>query len=129
MSHRSEYLFQSLAAFLLCLAVILGAFGAHAFKDILPPGDFLTYQVAVQYQFLHSLGLLVVAHMSLTKPEMKLKFVMWGLALGIFIFCGSLYLIVATQTKAWGAVAPIGGSLWIFSWALLGFKFFKKSNA
>ena len=44
------------------LAVMLGAFGAHALKDKLQSeGNLDTFQTAVQYQFYHTLALLGIA--------------------------------------------------------------------
>src|SRR5262249_46502313 len=51
---------SAIAALLLALAVMLGAFGAHGLKDRLDAYSMDVYQKAVFYHFIHALGLLVV---------------------------------------------------------------------
>ena len=47
-------------AILMALGVLLGAFGAHALKNSLTPEMLAVYKTAVEYQFYHSLGLLLI---------------------------------------------------------------------
>ena len=42
----------------MALSVLFGAFGAHELKTRLTPEMMQVYQIGVQYQFYHSLGLL-----------------------------------------------------------------------
>ena len=109
----------SAAAFLFA-AVALGAFGAHALKARLAPDLMAVYQTAVQYHFLHALGLLAVAILMLQKPESgALAAAAWLLVAGLVIFCGSLYVLALTGTRGWGAVAPVGGTAFLAAWAAL----------
>ncbi len=48
------------AAFVAALAVILGAFGAHALKEKLSPESLQTFETGVRYQFYHAFALLAV---------------------------------------------------------------------
>ena len=43
------------------IAVITGAFAAHALKTRLSPDMFTTFEVAARYQMYHALGLIAVA--------------------------------------------------------------------
>ncbi|CAM5409361.1 hypothetical protein LSPH24S_07933 [Lysinibacillus sphaericus] len=43
------------------LAVALGAFGAHALKDVVDEYGLSIWETAVQYQMFHATGLLVIA--------------------------------------------------------------------
>lgn len=103
-----------------CAAVILGAFGAHALKEILAAtGRVDTYELAVRYQFYHSLALLLVG---LLMGQFGSKFLSYsGLSfcLGIVLFSGSLYVLSFTGKTILGAVTPFGGLLFILGWVFL----------
>lgn len=113
-------LFFSAAAFLGFLAVLAGAFGTHALKHRLSPEALDIFKTAAYYQMVHSLLLLFISE----KPAAQ-KICTLFLA-GIFIFSGSLYLLVFTGTKLWGAVTPIGGLCLLGGWLLLFFYGIKK---
>lgn len=100
------------------LAVALGAFGAHGLKETLG-NDLPTWQTAAQYHLVHTVMLLLTAHSGYRK-SMKL------FALGMVIFCGSLYLLAALKLRWMGAIAPIGGSCLILGWIVLAFEFLKQ---
>ncbi|MFA5245757.1 MAG: DUF423 domain-containing protein, partial [Pedobacter sp.] len=51
------------------LAVILGAFGAHALKALLKPSDLEVWKTAVDYQFYHTLALLFLSAFSRFKTR------------------------------------------------------------
>jgi uncharacterized membrane protein YgdD (TMEM256/DUF423 family) len=103
-------------AIALGLAVMLGAFGAHALRDRLNAYELSVYERAVFYHFIHGLGLLIVS--LLPKPP---SFVCWLLLAGIVIFCGSLYGIAMTGVRALGAITPFGGVAFIAAWFLLAY--------
>lgn len=104
------------------LAVMLGAFGAHAFRASLEAsGRFDTFETAVRYQMYHALALLIVGILLRQLPEATrwLHWAGWGFLAGSLVFSGSLYLICFTGARWWGAVAPIGGTLLIAGWVAL----------
>ena len=116
-----------IAAFLAALAVILGAFGAHAFQaKLAETGRTATYETAVKYHFYHALGLLLVAILT-QQFQQKLQLVKFLLVIGVIIFSGSLYLLCATGITWLGAITPIGGASLITAWLLLAWNFIKKS--
>ncbi len=43
----------------------------------------------------------------------------WAFIGGVIVFSGSLYLLVATGARWWGAVTPVGGLAMIAGWVLL----------
>jgi uncharacterized membrane protein YgdD (TMEM256/DUF423 family) len=101
------------------LAVLLGAFGAHAMRGRLTPDMLAVYQTGVQYHFWHALGLLAIALTLAHFPEAQgLKWAGWLMLAGILIFSGSLYLLAVTGMRWLGAITPIGGSAFIVAWAL-----------
>ncbi|MGH8746204.1 MAG: DUF423 domain-containing protein [Burkholderiales bacterium] len=113
-------LFVAVGAAMAALAVILGAFGAHALKARLPAEMLDVYRTAVQYHFWHSLGVLTVGlTLQLSPKSGWLLAAGWMLTTGIVLFCGSLYLLALTGTKWLGAVTPLGGVAFILGWAAL----------
>lgn len=98
------------------LSVAFGAFGAHALKQRLTPDMLDIFHTAVQYQFYHSLalvllGLFVARTGSATGAA-------WAFTLGILVFSGSLYVLALTGMKWLGAITPIGGVAFMVGWAL-----------
>jgi uncharacterized membrane protein YgdD (TMEM256/DUF423 family) len=108
------------AAVALAVAVVLGAFGAHAVKNQLAPELFAVYQTAVQYHFWHALGLLGVGILMAQWPTARaLAWTAWLLIAGLFFFCGSLYALALTGTSWIGVLTPIGGAAFIAAWLVL----------
>ncbi|MGB8337774.1 MAG: DUF423 domain-containing protein [Burkholderiales bacterium] len=102
------------------LAVVIGAFGAHALKNELSADMLAIFQTGVQYHFYHALGLLAVGLVATQIPEStSLKYSGWLMFVGIVIFSGSLYLLSITETRWLGAITPIGGVAFIAAWLLL----------
>jgi uncharacterized membrane protein YgdD (TMEM256/DUF423 family) len=108
------------------LAVSLGAFGAHALKKVLSTEMLAIYQTGVEYQFYHSLGLLLIG---LIGFQVKSKLIGWSgilLIAGIVVFSGSLYVLTLSGIKAFGAITPVGGLSFIAGWICLAVALLKK---
>ncbi|MEX2511777.1 MAG: DUF423 domain-containing protein [Cyclobacteriaceae bacterium] len=103
------------------LAVIFGAFGAHALAPFLVQhGREATYHTAVEYHFYHSLALVLTGILSHLFPENpKFQYSAWFFIAGICIFSGSLYLLCLTQISWLGAITPVGGLSFILGWVFL----------
>lgn len=113
-------LFASLGSINALIAVMLGAFGAHALKGRLSPDMIEIFQTGVQYHFYHALGLLAVGVIAYHLPDSGwLKWSGWLMLAGIIIFSGSLYILSTTGIKWLGAITPIGGTAFIVAWILL----------
>lgn len=111
-------------------AIILGAFGAHALKNVLTAEQLVSFETGVKYQMYHALFLLFLG-MNTHLPLKTKKTILTLIILGIIFFSGSIYLlstkaVTGIDFKAIGIVTPIGGSLLIAAWAVLTFNFFKK---
>ncbi|GET34553.1 DUF423 domain-containing protein [Prolixibacter bellariivorans] len=113
-------------AALMALAVILGAFGAHALKTRLTTDMMQVYHTGVQYQFYHALGLLIIGVLSIHYPSGTLNWSAIFMTVGIVLFSGSLYLLSITGIKWLGAITPLGGTSFIIGWVLLFFAVWKK---
>ena len=106
------------------LGVALGAFGSHALRPILEEYNRVeTFQLAVRYQFYHAFALLFTGLVMKVLPQLKIGFVPIGFILGILFFSGSLYILCFTGTSSMGAIAPIGGTLFLAGWIILLVKF------
>jgi uncharacterized membrane protein YgdD (TMEM256/DUF423 family) len=114
----------AVAAFLLALGVMIGAFGAHGLRGRIDDYSMGVYERAVLYHFIHALGLLIV---SMIPRRALLNWVLWLLLAGIVLFSGSLYVLAITGVRALGAVTPFGGLCFIAAWLLLGFSAVRKS--
>lgn len=108
--------FFFLGAFFALLAVILGAFGAHALKQKISPDMLSIFEVGVRYQMYHALGLIILALALQHFSGFSLELAGWLFIAGIFLFSGSLYILSLTGNTLWGAITPVGGFLWIIAW-------------
>lgn len=114
------------------LAVALGAFGAHALKEVLDEYSAGIWDTAVQYQMFHAAGLILIGIL-MSKGlfgEMKqLKIAKNCLNAGIIFFSGSLFVLAVTGIKWLGAITPIGGVLFLTGWAMVIIATMKSKNA
>jgi uncharacterized membrane protein YgdD (TMEM256/DUF423 family) len=110
------------AAFLLALAVALGAFGAHGLKNYLDAYPMSVWEKAVFYHFVHALGLLLMglAARAGALSRSAANRVGWLLLAGIVLFSGSLYALALSRVYALGALTPLGGLAFIAAWLWLG---------
>lgn len=105
------------------LAIIFGAFGAHALKKTLTPDQLTSFETGVKYQMYHALFLLFVGVTQMITLKEK-AIVFYLVLLGVLLFSGSIYLlttnaITGIKTKLIGPITPIGGLFLILSWAYL----------
>lgn len=109
-----------IAAFFGLLSVLFGAFGAHVLEDVLIDNQRLdTYRTAVEYQFYHTLALLLVGVLMMSNSSKYLIRSAKMFVFGNLFFSGSLYLLSLTNIKLIGVVTPIGGLFFIFGWLAL----------
>lgn len=122
---------SGLGALLLALAVMFGAFGAHALRGRLDAYSLGIYERAVFYHFVHALGLLVVpllARAGWLSPPVATAACLLLLA-GVVLFSGSLYALALTGVRGLGAVTPLGGVAFILAWLLLAVVLIRASLA
>ena len=114
-----QRLFFALGSGFALIAVITGAFAAHALKTRLSPDMFTTFEVAVRYQMYHALGLIAVAWAASQWSSQLISTSGWLFVAGIVIFSGSLYILSLTGVRWLGAITPIGGVAFIIGWICL----------
>ena len=81
------------------------------------PERLQTFETAVRYQLVHALGLIALALLGDASRTATWSAVLF--LVGIALFSGSLYLLVLTGARWFGAIAPIGGTAMIAAWVLL----------
>lgn len=101
----------------LFLGVAAGAFAAHALRSHLSESMLNAFETGVRYQIYHSLALLLAAILS----ERGILFHYAGIfyAVGIVLFCFSLYVLALTGIKWFGMITPIGGLSFLIGHAFL----------
>ncbi len=104
------------AAALGALAVILGAFGAHALKERLGAEELGWWHTGVTYHALHAVALAVWALHRERRGAGAAPG--WCLLLGTAVFSGTLYALALGAPRWLGAVTPLGGVLMIAGWSL-----------
>ena len=120
----------STGAILGMIAIILGAFGAHALKKVLSIEQLITFETGVRYQMYHALFLLFIGMMDMLSQKAK-KTIYYLVLTGVILFSGSIYLLATNDLtsfdfKVIGFVTPIGGLLLILAWCILLYNFIKK---
>ncbi|HXV86229.1 MAG TPA: DUF423 domain-containing protein [Gemmatimonadales bacterium] len=101
------------------LAVGAGAFGAHGLRARLDAAALAIFETAVRYQMYHALALLLVAGLMDRFAGRWLTAAVWSFVAGTVLFSGSLYLLVGTGARWWGAVTPFGGLAFLVGWLCL----------
>ena len=115
----------------LALAVMAGAFGAHALQPLLDEKYIKTYHTAVDYHFYHGFALVICGLMSTVANPAGLKWAARFFMIGLLLFCGSLYALTLAMAAGnpslrWlGAITPFGGMSFIIGWILLARAMYK----
>jgi len=120
---------QATGAFLGMLAIIIGAFGAHALKKVLSKEQLVSFEIGVKYQMYHALLLLLLGF-NLTLKSTLEHSIIYCIILGTLLFSFSIYGLCLSAAKGnkwkWlGPVTPLGGLLLVTGWGLLLYAFLK----
>jgi uncharacterized membrane protein YgdD (TMEM256/DUF423 family) len=105
-------------AIVLATGVALGAIASHAAGRAPHPDAARLLQIAVLYQLVHGIGLVLVGVLAGFGRSRWLALSGAAFLLGVALFCGSLYWLAFTASSA-GVLAPLGGSAFIAGWILL----------
>jgi uncharacterized membrane protein YgdD (TMEM256/DUF423 family) len=112
------------------LGVVLGAFGAHGLEKLVDADAVATFETGVKYQMYHALFLLILGSAQ-QLPERSKKWPYYLVVTGVILFSGSIYglalnsIIPAFEFKKIAFLTPIGGTLLMAGWVLLGFESYK----
>ncbi|MCR9226089.1 MAG: DUF423 domain-containing protein [Flavobacteriaceae bacterium] len=121
------FMAQLMGALYGLLAVIFGAFGAHALKKKLTPELLQSFETGVKYQMYHAIVLLVLGfNLGFDAPIDA--WIVNCFIFGTLLFSFSIYALCLGAAKGnkprfLGPVTPIGGLLLVIGWALLLYSF------
>lgn len=106
-------------ALLGALAVLAGAFAAHALRGRLAPEALALVDTASRYQLMHAIALVAAGILQLIRPSLAARLSAASFATGVLLFCGSLYALAFGAPRTFGMIAPIGGVLLLLGWLAL----------
>ncbi|MBU3745217.1 MAG: DUF423 domain-containing protein [Sediminibacterium sp.] len=121
----------AVAAILAAITVAMGALGAHALKQVLSETQLHSYDTAVKYQLFHALALFCVGLLHGQMPALNTKPVVNCMLLGILLFGGSIYTILAMESRNiaipvfFRLITPLGGFAYISAWLILAYQLFR----
>jgi uncharacterized membrane protein YgdD (TMEM256/DUF423 family) len=111
------------------LSVLLGAFGAHAIKNLVDTSKVAIFETGVRYQFMHGVALILFSlYIQLNGQsfvnQKQLNNVATFFLIGTIFFSGSLYLLSLqplcsfNYSRFIGPITPIGGIFFMLGWAV-----------
>ena len=107
------------------IAVVIGAFGAHALVDKIPAASLASYKTGVSYQFYHTLAAMLSLMIFLHQPSKYFLRAAVCFLVGVLLFSGSIYLLATRSmtgisfTNILGPMTPIGGLFFMIGWLML----------
>jgi uncharacterized membrane protein YgdD (TMEM256/DUF423 family) len=121
---------QFFGALLGMLAVIFGAFGAHALKKKASASQLASFETGVKYQIYHALVLLVLGYNFSYNNPLE-DYIVGCFLLGTFLFSFSIYGLVLAgiagkKARFLGPITPLGGLLLTIGWALLAYSYIEE---
>ena len=116
---RQADTFIAIGALGCLLGVATGAFGAHALEQAVSPDRLATWEKAVDYLFVHSLGLVLVGILERFEPRACHRWAGGLMLAGIALFSGSLFVLVLSGVTKLGMITPFGGVSFLLAWLLL----------
>ncbi|MGC6433836.1 MAG: DUF423 domain-containing protein [Crocinitomicaceae bacterium] len=114
---------------LIALSIILGAFGAHALKQLLVnfPEKLVSFETGVRYQIYVGFSFLFLG---LIESKINVKLIASFWLIGMIFFSLSIYLLALNPLFGinlgfLGPITPIGGLFLIIGWVILVLKLIK----
>jgi uncharacterized membrane protein YgdD (TMEM256/DUF423 family) len=112
----------TIAGVMAIIAVIMGAMGAHALKEVLSPEKVNSILTGVRYNMYHAIALVAIVGISNHLDPKWMKKGVLLLMFGTLLFSGSIYILSTSSLTGISAKAilgpttPIGGILLILGW-------------
>jgi uncharacterized membrane protein YgdD (TMEM256/DUF423 family) len=127
-----ERKFVIVGMILIVFSIVLGAFGAHALKEVLKdfPEKLSSFETGVRYQMYSGFAFLIVG-LNADKFQFSLNSVFGTWLIGTLFFSVSIYFlaiqnVLGVSLKFLGPITPLGGLLLISGWISLLLKFLKQ---
>jgi len=114
---------------LILVAVILGAMGAHALKEVLTDKNMASFETGVRYQMYMGLAILALGLNYSKFRKRSFKLFIGFILTGVLLFSLSIYGLVWADTvgaslkMVFGPITPLGGVLMIIGWLLFIIQF------
>ena len=115
---------------LILFAVVLGAMGAHALKEVLTDNNLSSFETGVKYQMYMGLAILALGLNYSKFRKRSFKLFIGFILTGALLFSLSIYGLVWADTVGaslkmfFGPITPLGGVLMIIGWILFIVQFF-----
>lgn len=112
------------------LAVVFGAFGAHALRKSFTHDQLKSFETGVKYQMYHAILLIVLGfNFGFTTPLET--YIVYCFIIGTFLFSFSIYGLCLSASKGkklkfLGPITPLGGLFLAVGWGLLGYSFIRE---
>ena len=105
------------------LAIIFGAFGAHALKKILSQDQLASFETGVKYQMYHAIVLLILG-LQLNFDKSLEMYAAYSFIVGTVLFSFSIFGLCISSAKGkklkfLGPITPIGGLCLTLGWVFL----------
>ncbi|QXP51319.1 DUF423 domain-containing protein [Cellulophaga sp. HaHa_2_1] len=118
---------QMIGALYGMLAVVFGAFGAHALKKIFSEEQLKSFETGVKYQMYHAIVLLVLGYNFDFSSGIE-RYIVYCFSIGALLFSFSIYGLCISaaknkKIKMLGPITPLGGLFLVIGWGLLLFSF------
>ena len=109
------------------LAVIFGAFGAHALKKTFTEDQLKSFETGVKYQMYHAILLIVIGYNFNFSTNLE-TYIAYCFIIGTLLFSFSIYGLCLSASKNQklkflGPITPIGGLFLVVGWGLLLYSF------
>lgn len=108
--------------------VALGAFGAHALKELVSAEKMTVLETANTYLFYHAFALLALGLWNHWEKWSRTLVTGLCFVLGVFIFSGSLYIYVLLDLRTAALFTPVGGGLFLLGWTLFALTILRTKN-
>ncbi|MGQ9505521.1 MAG: DUF423 domain-containing protein [Thermogutta sp.] len=110
------------------VTIVLAALKNHLLHHSLTIPDTRSFDLALQYQFYHSLGMIVCGLAGHSLRSRLIHLIGFMFLFGIVAFSGGLYLRVALPTVEIPWIMPVGEISWVIGWFLLAFVSIRAKN-
>ncbi len=117
------------AVVFIVVAIVLGAFGAHALKERISAERLVSFETGVRYQMYHGLALLALSALIVNRKfnyRLPINLLLVGvLMFSITIYGLALQEVFGVSLKFLGPITPLGGSVLVIAWVILGIRIWK----
>jgi uncharacterized membrane protein YgdD (TMEM256/DUF423 family) len=112
-----ERIYIAIGALSLTAAAMLSAYGFHGLSDVLSAQKLASWAWAVDMQYYHSLGLILVGILGRQLGQPILLRIAGALMIiGMLVFSGLIYAESLGAPEAIGEIVPMGGTAFMLAW-------------